>query len=181
MGHRQLSRLIISTPLSWSGCKNTWWSLPLPVRSASLKTFILIFSTSGLALHEGSAGICFCSSNLCRFWLAAAPHIKMPYRLDTSTFKKRNKKTVTGKKNVFKDFTSQRNVAKSTKGILNPIANDAKQVFLKNIGFSNKIAKGCSPNCHQLIFIFLWQRMLLSKWLTCPMVFPCLYGYVNNI
>lgn len=61
----------------------------------------------------------------------------MPCRLDTSTFKKIiiiKKKT----KNNFKDYTLQENTAKSTKGILNPIANDAKQVFLRNIGFSNK-------------------------------------------
>lgn len=31
---------------------------------------------------------------------------------------------------------------KSTKRILNPIANDARQVFLRNIGFSNKTCQG---------------------------------------
>jgi len=94
---KQLARLIISRRLSCSGCKNTWWSLPLPVRSASLKTFILIFSTSGLALHEGSAGFAFVVEIFVASGLLQRL-IKMPNRLDTATFKTRNKKAIKKKK-----------------------------------------------------------------------------------
>lgn len=65
----------------------------------------------------------------------------MPHRLDTSTFKIKKKEEIkrqSKRENAFKDYTSHRNAAKGTKGILNPTANDAKQVFLRNIGFSNK-------------------------------------------
>lgn len=116
------------------------------------------------------SGICFCSSNLCRFWFAAAPHIKMPNRLDTATFKKRNKKTVKKKKK----FTSQGNVAQ-------------REFLIQFLMMRKKCFSG-------IFFIFLYfykydcQRLftklpqadfflctILAKWFTCPMIFPCLY------